>query len=159
MNKELIAELKSLRRPDPVDDSRNGFWEVSPEAVQSFENQANVKLPPLLRKFYEEVGHGSIQQSRTGEWAEFDLNIFVDLSRLLDLYLRRDPSFEVDPEIVEQGDLAFFDMGSHSYLVVRPLSSKPDAIYWPYETQSVYSSVWDFADQLLENPRCYLESR
>lgn len=155
MNDALINELSSYKQSADSGDLRTAFWAVRDEELDLFEKQAEILLPPELRAFYERVGHGRIQLSRTGEWAEFDLNIIVDPGRLTSLFLRRDPSFEVDAELVEQGDLPFFDMGSHNYLVMKPSSSEQDAIYWPYTDNPICNNIWEFADRLLANPRFY----
>lgn len=155
MRHELINELAAFKKIDESGDLRTAFWSVSSDQLMLFETKAGVKLPPELLTFYEQVGHGRIQLSRNGEWAEFDLNIIVEPERLTSLFLRTDASFEIDTELVEDDDLPFFDIGSHSYLVMRPNSADPDAIYWPYDAVPISKNIWDFADRLLTNPRFY----
>lgn len=155
MIQELIAELSALKKTDESGDLRTAFWSVSADQLTQFETKTGVTLPPELRRFYEQVGHGRIQLGRNGEWAEFDLNIIVEPERLTSLFLRTDPSFEVDAELVEEGDLPFFDMGIHSYLVMRPNSDDPDAIYWPYDAVPISKDIWEFTNRLLTDPRFY----
>ena len=157
MKHELIQELSAFKKTDESGDLRTAFWTVDTDQLRLFESKTGIKLPPELRSFYKQVGHGRIQLSRTGEWAEFDLNIIVDPVRLASLFMRTDPSFEVDAELVEDGDLPFFDMGSHSYLVMRPGTNNPDAIYWPFDAVPISENIWDFAERLLANPRFYHE--
>lgn len=159
MKHELIKELFAFKKTDESGDLRTAFWPVDANQLMLFEANTGMKLPPELRTFYEKVGHGRIQLSRDGEWAEFDLNIIVDPERLASLFMRTDPSFEVDAELVEDGDLPFFDIGSHSYLVMRPCSAAPDAIYWPYDAVPISENIWDFAERLLTNPRFYHETQ
>jgi hypothetical protein len=155
MKHDLIDELSAFKKTDESGDLRTAFWAVSADQLTQFETKTGVTLPPELRTFYEQVGHGRIQLSRNGKWAEFDLNIIVEPARLTSLFLRADPSFEVDAELVEDGDLPFFDMGSHSYLVMRPNSAAPDAIYWPYDPVPISKDIWDFSNRLLTDPRFY----
>jgi hypothetical protein len=155
MNNDLLNELAAYKRTDDTGDNRTAFWEVSDSRIDQFETTTGIKLPPELKRFYGLLGHGRIQLSRNGDWAEYDLNIIVDPERLASLFLRTDPSFDVDAGLVEDGDLPFFDIGSHSYLVMRPFSENPDAVYWPYDTSPISQNIWEFVDSLLTNPRFY----
>lgn len=158
MKDELITELSCFIKTDDLGDLRMAFWPVSAGQLAAFETQTGISLPTELQEFYERLGHGRIQLSRAGEWAEFDLNIIVDPERLASLFLHRDPSLEVDAELFEAGDLPFFDMGSHSYLVMRPSAAEPNAIFWPYSDAPISQDIWEFTDRLLANPRFYYEA-
>lgn len=158
MKKALITELTGYSKVDDSGDLRTAFWRVNADQLDDFEAQTGVELPIELREFYHRVGHGRIQLSRTGDWAEFDLNIIVEPERLASLILHRDPSHMVDAAIYETGDLPFFDIGSHSFLVMRPSSAEPNAIYWPYGDVPVSKDIWEFSDRLLDNPRFYHDS-
>ena len=67
MTQELIDELSAFKKSDDFGDLRTAFWSVSADQLTQFETKTGVTLPSELRKFYEQVGYGRIQISRTTE--------------------------------------------------------------------------------------------
>jgi hypothetical protein len=155
MKSDFIEELLLYRSGCSKSGNLTSFFAIESEQITQLEHDTGITLPPHFRKFYELIGHGSIQRGRNGVCADYDLNIIVDPERLKSFVLRTEPTFLVDETIFEEGDLPFFDMGSYSYLVMRINSKKPDAIYWPYDRAVVSENIWEFVDRLLENPRFY----
>ena len=102
------------------------------------------------------VGHGHLVISREGVLQTDYLNIFVDLQRLSKLCLRDEVSFQYDAELVAEGELPFFDMGSYSYFVLRPHSDKPNAVYAPYDKKPICDSFSEFVMQLYLDTTFYL---
>lgn len=155
MRTDLIDELLAYRCGCVKSSGLTSFSPVESELITQMERDTGITLPPHFRRFYELIGHGAVQRGRNGVCVEYDLNIIVDPERLKSFMLRTEPTFLVDETMFEEGDLPFFDMGSYSYLVMRINSEKPDAIYWPYDRAVVSENIWEFVDQLLENPRFY----
>lgn len=135
----------------------NSFEPVSEAEIVAWESRVGLRLPSELKRFLMVVGHGFLTTDRHGQ-SQIDYpNNWMSLERLEQFWNRTEVSFQVDAELVDQGELAFFDMGSYAYLVVRPLGPKPNAVYRPYEKDPICGSITEFAERLFEDTTFYTE--
>ncbi len=155
---DLYAELRQFRVPDDYRGNalKNEFWEIQETMLVDAEKRMGMAIPRELRDFYAMVGNGHLVNSRTGVLQTDYLNIFVDLQRLSQLWLRDEVSFQYDSELVDEGELPFFDMGSYSYFVLRPHSTKPNAVYAPYDKKPICDSLTEFVLNLYQDTTFYL---
>jgi len=156
--KDLYAELCQFRVSSNYrgDGLKNEFWSVQEVDLVDAERRMGIAIPCELRKFYALVGNGHLVKSRGGVLQTDYFNIFVDLPRLSKLWLRDEVSFQYDAELVAEGEMPFFDMGSYCYFVLRPNSANPNAVYAPYDKKPVSDSFNEFVSQLYQDTTFYL---
>ncbi|WP_156912335.1 SMI1/KNR4 family protein [Roseibium algicola] len=156
---KIFSELNQFRVPDDHrgNAQKNEFWKIEEAELADAEKRMGIMIPHELRRFYAKVGSGHLVRSRKGVLQTDYLNIFVDLRRLSELWLREDVSFQYDAELVADGELPFFDMGSYSYFVLRPHSANPNAVYAPYDKKPVSNSFNEFVLQLYQDTTFYLD--
>lgn len=155
---DLYSMLRQFRVPDHYHGNaqKNEFWRIQEANLLEAERSMGNCIPSELRNFYIFVGKGHLVRSRDGLLQTDYFNIFVDLPRLCKLWLREDVSFQYDSELVAGGELPFFDMGSHSYFVLRPSSSNPNAVYAPYDKKPISNSFNEFILRLYQDTTFYL---
>ncbi len=156
--KELYKELSQFRVQHDYRGNalKNEFWGVKESELVSAEKCMGIQIPCELRNFYATVGYGHLVTSRAGVSQGDYFNIFVDLPRLCNLWLREEVSFQYDAELVDEGELPFFDIGSYSYLVLRPYSTAPNAVYRPYDQKPIAGSFDEFVLRLYQDTIFYL---
>ncbi|WP_409995877.1 SMI1/KNR4 family protein [Halomonas sp. DP4Y7-2] len=135
----------------------NEFWRVHEAQLREAENRMGINIPSDLREFYTTVGHGHLVRSRHGVLQSDYFNSIVDVEYLTRLWCRDDVCFQYDSEIFDERELPFFDMGSYSYLVLRPRSENPNAVYFPYDKKPVCFSFCEFVSRLYQDTTFYLK--
>ncbi len=151
MTAEVFAEISKSANSG----TGNSFKRVSKEEIAQWEIDNSIELPVQLKEFYLQVGHGFLNVDRLGNKQNDYPNNWVSLDRLTEFWKRTELSFQIDNEIVDEGELPFFDMGSFAYLVLRPNSPTPNAVFRPYEGQPICASIYDFTERLFEDTTFY----
>jgi len=155
---DLYKRLKARQTSDgkelPV---QNEFYAVSEAEVKQLEGDLGFSLPAQLRNFYINVGSGFLNVDALGQHQNDYPNNIIDLDRMRLFWRREEVSFEYDHEIVAPDELVFFDMGSYMYLVVRPFSDQPNAVYYPRDQKPVAADFNDFVFKLYQNTTFYLD--
>jgi hypothetical protein len=133
----------------------NRFWPVDPADVEDAERRLGVRFPGQLRTFYAEVGCGFLAQGkedrRRGPSLVNGVLSPVEIASLL-----LDPSEPARPaEGFMPGVMPFFDVGEQTYLVMRPSSSQPDAVYWPDGKSKVSDELEAFFKDLYQRAGFY----
>lgn len=156
---ELYSHFRQFRIPRGVQGSgeANCFWEITESELVAAEKEMGISIPAQLRRFYKEVGNGHVVVDENGTCNIDYFNIILDLDRMVEFWKRTEVSFDYDADIVDEGDLAFFDIGSYSYKVFRPLSGQPDAIFNPYDQKPLAENFNEFILKLYENTIFYLD--
>jgi SMI1-KNR4 cell-wall len=122
------------------------FFGVEEEEIVEAEDLLGFPLPSGLKKFYREIGHGWI----TTEEVRGVRNLIIHPADSVDLF--KDDSEFSPPEGFLKGDLPIFDCGSDKFLVTRPGSNAPEAIYRNCgESEPVAEDFKDLISKLLLN--------
>jgi hypothetical protein len=140
-------------------DLPNDFYPVSLASITDAEERLGYSLPSELRAFYEEVGSGFFTIGvKDSERDPSLVNRVVSPMGIVELLFDTTCQYRPYEGFVE-GVLPFFDCGEGTFLVLRPRSSNPNAVYWPsgVESQRITSSVISFFDELYERAGFYRE--
>ncbi|MCP4593042.1 MAG: hypothetical protein GY842_20095 [bacterium] len=123
--------LTSFVRSSPEDASGSVFFfPVTETEMREAERQIGLRLPRELATFYREIGSGFLKASRHSKDAppHAYVNRVLDPIEAADLFLGLHEHTPVG-EFAE-GDLPVFEVGDQSFLVMRPGSNTPNAVYW-----------------------------
>ena len=134
----------------------NEFHPVSENEILQLESDIGFKIPSQLRKFYLDVGWGFLDVDSDGKYQNDYPNNIVSPDRLRLFWKREEVSFQYDSDLVDKDELAFFDMGDFMYLVVRPFSNLPNAVYYPRDSNPVSEDFESFIASLYRNTTFYL---
>lgn len=135
-----------INKPYESPSCHNYFGRVTAEEIMQVENKVNFKFPESLKEFWLEIGSGAIKQTINGVVDRSCNNYICSPTQIADLmYIMSKEDGYLDegelPELTvfmtpeaceyfEEGDLPFFEIGdSSSFLMMKPNSGKPEAIY------------------------------
>jgi antitoxin YxxD len=140
--KPFVCELSKVRH------HQNYFYPVSEKELLQAEKKIGFTFPDELRRFYQEIGAGSLSLSLGQPENRYSVgsNIIIAPEHLEDvmtgtlineetgLYFSRDAFEDLQP-----GDLPFFEISdSSNYLIMKVTSENPNA-------------VWAFGDLKIED--------
>jgi hypothetical protein len=131
-------------------DGPRRFYPVEAADIDAAERQLGFAFPPELRAFYSQVGYGWLG----ADGLDSARNLFVHPLDVVDL-LNGSSEF-APPEGFLAGDLPFFDAGGGCFLVVRPNSRRPLAVFRDSgDNEPVASDVVEFCRRLARDPGFY----
>ena len=141
--------------------NENSFYTVQPEEILEAEEKLTFNFPKSLKEFWLEIGYGFFRASipekniQHAVWS----NRLVHPLDIASIMLEGEDSGLITSEGIEmlqEGHMPFFEVGdSTSYLVMRPESDTPNAVYW-YDTlieDSLETFIWKLYH---ESPIYYL---
>lgn len=119
---------------------RNRFRLITQEEIDIAEKRLGFKFPDSLKEFWLEAGEGTLYVTQKGDVAFNFNNIIYSPKEIADIILLKEDSLLILPDVVEyfdegyinisKGEIIFFEIGdSSSFLVMKPNSNKPDAVY------------------------------
>lgn len=115
--------FEALSRYRGLSEGPKRFQEVRREDVEEAERALGFAFPFELRRFYAEIGYGWL-----GTEVDPTLrNLFAHPLDIVDLMTG--VSEFAPPEGFLPGDLPFFDAGAGRFLVMRPQSDTPSAVF------------------------------
>lgn len=135
----------------------NSFWRVEENDLLNTEKKLGFEIPRQLRDFYLNVGYGNLNVDKNKKWSDVYHNRIVEPSRLPKLWDKSDLDFNIDIDLVDEGELAFFDNGNQCFLVLRPFSDAPNTVYYPGDKIPLAQDFNEFILKLYENSTFYLE--
>ena len=134
--------LKKYINFDKFDGIRpyNWFEKVNSDSIAAAEKKLGFKFPNSLKEFWLEIGKGSLPNPVSyGEDYVGALNNHIfSPDEISDIMLLRENSDYILPEAVEyiekgyikDDDIIFFEIADmSSFLVMKPSSDRPDAVY------------------------------
>lgn len=151
----------------------NMFMEVSESEITESEAKLGFRFPEGLRQFYLEIGSGQLRcPASDPDGPEMaNPNLLLDPSDVAGLYLKdgetlplfpieedqlsKDEVVELQFEVADDGELPFFDMGDMIYLVTRPHSDDPEAVYLAHDGNQVAKDMYDLMEKLHANPNLF----
>lgn len=144
---------------DPPDVDRNipnRFYPVAWGDVAKAEERIGFRFPPQLRCFFQQVGSGFFGAAEgCKEVAVADhVNRILNPIEISDLMMGE--SQLAPEEGFDEGEMPFFEVGDGSFLIMKPVSENPDAVYWSYGPM-VSLSLGEFVSELYyRDPLFYL---
>ncbi|WP_375333416.1 SMI1/KNR4 family protein [Candidatus Tisiphia endosymbiont of Xenochironomus xenolabis] len=117
---------------------RNSFTKVNLQDIEYAEDRLGFQLPKSLKEFWVEIGSGVLNKSINGNEAFDYANYIFFPQQIADIMLLKEKSDYILPEAVEyieegyikDDDVIFFEVADmSSFLVMKPSSDKPDAVY------------------------------
>jgi hypothetical protein len=156
---------------EPIEMNRNIFFRIGEDEIRESEEKLGLRFPEGLREFYLEIGHGQLvcPASDPDGDPEADMNTILEPGVIAAMYLN-DPEalpFDADDEetrqwlldrfenTTEEGELPFFEIGEGYFLVTRPRSDAPEAIYHSGEGEPVARDMAEFMERLHADPVYY----
>ena len=131
--------------------TRNWFTPVTEDEIRAAEQRVGSSFPAALRQFYLEVGSGFLRASEGDKKVTTNVNRNLDPAEAAALRLG-EAEASAPPEGFEDGDLPIFEVGDQLFLVMKPATTRPDAVYWMYG-EEVAPSFEDFVRRLyFEDP-------
>ena len=116
----------------------NRFSTVLPEEISKAEKKIGFNFPDSLKDFWLKIGSGRLDNSINGINAFDYNNIIFGPGEIADIILLKEESDYILPEVVEyfdegyigERDIIFIDIADmSSFLVMKPYSDKPNAVY------------------------------
>lgn len=117
---------------------RNWFTKVEVGSIDTAEKKIGFKFPNSLRNFWLEIGYGCLCVSLNSRQTIDHTNTILSPTEIVDITLLKEESGLILPEAVEyieegyisETDIIFFEIADlSSFLVMKPMSKKPNAIY------------------------------
>jgi hypothetical protein len=113
---------------------RNWFYSFPQAEIEESERIANIRFPLELRKFYKEIGYGSLTvPNNPPDHYDFSgSNYIYSPKSLADFLVNGPEDYMIDAtyELLSPGDLPFFEVGDSDYFLVMKLNSdNPNAVY------------------------------
>ena len=172
-NKDLYKHLKVVPWPS------NLFYECSQKEIEEAENMLGKRFPSQLRSFYQTIGAGCLVAPHeiSPEYKFYGANEILPplVAAHFSKEIIRSHTEEIQEpiecedhwmsndtlEMLEPGDLPFFEIGDSSrFLIMRPYSDKPNAVWTPsrikiedsfeqFIWRLYYESPW-FYDDIIE---------
>ncbi len=113
----------------------NSFQEISNNSINEFEQKLGFNFPTQLKEFWQEVGCGFLvvtHESIGSSTFDHD-NRILPPEDIADIMLLKEESSLILPDYADYlvpGDMPFFAIAdSSSFLIMRPLSDNPNAVY------------------------------
>lgn len=117
---------------------RNWFRLITQEEIEEAEKRLGFILPLALKEFWLEIGEGTLYVPYKGESGWLN-NYIYSPKEIADIILLKEESNLILPEAVEyfdegyidisKGEIVFFEVVGSDFLVMKPNSDKPDAVY------------------------------
>ena len=118
----------------------NSFLPVISKDIKEVERKTGIHFPESLKKFWLNIGCGNLTVGKESdkEHEYYHANCILSPEQIADIMLLKDESEFVIPglsEYFEEGyikddDIIFFEIGDmSSFLVMKPNSDKPNAVY------------------------------
>ena len=129
--------LKKYINNNADEPAHNYFSAVTIQEIEEAESNLGFLFPQALKEFWLEIGAGRLTSSINGAKA-INNNLIFSPDAIADIMLLKEESEYILPEAVKyietgyikENDIIFFDIGDlSSFLVMKPSSDKPDAIY------------------------------
>jgi hypothetical protein len=129
--------LRKFINSTPDEPHRNYFGLITNEEIKEAEKRLGFDFPISLKEFWLEIGYGTLTTSINYTKSINNNRIFYP-EQIADIMLLREESDYILPEAVEyinagyikDDDIIFFEVGDmSSFLVMKPSSDKPDAVY------------------------------
>ncbi len=131
--------------------TRNWFTPVTEDEIRAAERRMGTSFPAALRQFYLEVGSGFLRANDGEKKVTTNVNRILDPTEAAALRLG-EAEVPAPPEGFEDGTLPIFEVGDQLFLVIKPTTTKPDAVYWMYG-EEVAPTFEDFVRRLyFEDP-------
>jgi antitoxin YxxD len=128
---------------------------VSDRDIAAAERRMGLSLPLELRTFYREVGWGFFAKGEEeAKWNRNLVNRVIPPDEIADLLLDSDQPLRPSEGFV-RGALPFFELGSGTFLLLKPKSKEPNKVYHADGKRVVADSVVDFFRQLYVNAAFY----
>lgn len=113
--------------------SPNWFGIITSEEIKEAEIRLGFEFPKSLKEFWLEVGYGFFKVSINGLINKDHVNRLCSPDQIADILLLKEESLLITDEGVEyldKEDIPFFELADMaSFLVMKPNSDKPDAVY------------------------------
>lgn len=157
--------------------TENFFYPVEEKEIEEAEKIIDTEFPSELREFYKEIGTGRIVKSKSGVWENIISNYILPPLAVAHFYkgivehhqeAEKDEALCYDDhwlaletlELLQPGDLPFFEIGdSSSFMVMKLNSDNPNAVWFQgwevvedsferfihrlyYESPSYYNKNW-----------------
>lgn len=119
------------------------FIESTAQEISDAEKEMGITFPAELKVFYQKIGHGTLSRENSEgnvilpPYAAAEFFNFFENSKLSeeDFPLStKDEEYWMSSlgyEIIQQGDLPFFEItGSSSFMVLKPYSDNPNAVWY-----------------------------
>lgn len=144
-----------------TDTFQNSFYPVSKSEINNAEKKIQHAFPDQLKAFYTEIGYGFLiaPEKKTDDYEFCNVNRIIDPETLAGIILNGPKSEQISPstyELLEPGDLPFFEIGdSSSFLLMKLNSDNPNAVWW-YNSEKIEDSFEKFIWRLYyEDPAYY----
>ena len=130
LKKYVLEDFEKLNR-----ETRNWFCPVSRDEIQEAEKRLGFVFPSQLRTFYEEIGYGALTTPHDfpPDYSFCNANYIFSPKSLASLMLEGAESesiMETTFELLQPGDLPFFEIGdSTRFLLMKLSSDNPNAVW------------------------------
>jgi len=119
--------------------------------IEEAEGRLGFKFPPLLRHFYEFIGHGNYVGKLANEKHGALLsNEILHPRDVVEIY--EGGGVYPSPFKFQRAQLPFFQMMEDKYLTVRPKSAEPESIYFRFGDILIEANIDLFMRRLLDDP-------
>lgn len=111
--------------------SQNQFIPVKECDLEKFEEILHKELPESYKKFLLSVGWGRFQQDENGNITNVYSNIFLPIDKIVLLLGKSTFDWLINPDLIEDNEIPFFEIANQSHLVFRLGSVPEDRVFFP----------------------------
>lgn len=154
--------LRPFVNPSKTEKITNWFYPVEEQEIKKIEKDLQIDFPSQLRSFYQEIGYGSLNTpcKAKDDYNFYSSNLILPPSFIGEIFedpLNNDYMSESTYELLETGDLPFFEIGDSSrFLIMKLHSDHPNAVYKTGYPLKICDSFEEFIWRLYyEDPGFY----
>lgn len=154
--------LKQFINPSKTEKITNWFYPVEEGEIQTTERDLQINFPSQLRNFYQEIGYGSLNTpcKAKEDYIFYSSNLILPPSLISEIFedpLNNEYMDYSTYELLEPGDLPFFEIGdSSNFLVMKLNSDNPNTIWTDGSPIKIADSFEEFIWRLYyESPSFY----
>lgn len=157
----LIKYVKN--KTEEITHNRNVFFSVSEEQIKQAEEELGVSFPGQLKSFYRQIGYGFLNYSNNTS-PKYDATSFTNLvispiaivKWLKEVEENQIFAEEYGYDLLEKGDIPFFNWFDYRYFIMKCNSSDPN-IVWDIYGGKVADSFNEFIWRMYYEDPNYFE--
>jgi len=156
---QFMDSPRNLTKPS------NSFYRIDDIEIKKAEKELGITFPSELRQFYREIGYGFLTHpiKFDKDYIFYSVNRINPPSMIVDMVKNGHDSGLISQdtyEMLQPGDLPFFEIhDSSNFLIMKPESLHPNAVYTVYTNIKIEDSFEQFIWRLYhEDPAYYSEN-
>ncbi len=141
----------SSNEAPPADRRPNNFF--IKDDLSLVPSEFKLTIPPLYRKFLNEIGYGQLREDAVGRVTNSRDNAFLSSKEISMIVNKLSPEWEVYEDLIDENELPFFSTNTNTFYVLAP----DGGVYFPFKVRKYAENLDDFLAKLMNDVTFYAE--